>query len=108
MVLVAATIYVPLGQGLYLQAGVKAFTTTGSTVGIPTKLTGIVAALVSHEGTTTPTSVVDDMLYVNKSVSSGLVVVTRGGTNGTSALKVSYLLIGTTGPEPSSPGSTTS
>ncbi len=81
--------YIPLPSGMIMQVGDSAFTTTGTTKTIATQLKKIVMCHVTETVAYAST----DLMYGSKTISAGLVTITRaaGTTNG---LTFDYMFIG--------------
>jgi len=88
--------YVPLEGGAVVQFGEWAFAGSSAAVEVPTKLQTLVAAIAVPESYSGSSTAGGEVLFCDKTITSGQVTVERK-TAVDSALKFSYLFIGTYG-----------
>lgn len=88
--------YAALPGGMVMQFGEWAFTTTGTTVEVPTKLQTLVAAVATPESYTGTAAAAGEVLFCDKTITSGAVTVARKVAVD-SGLKFSYVFIGSYG-----------
>jgi hypothetical protein len=90
------TNYVPLPGNMVMQYGEWEFTTTGTTVEVPTKLQTLIATVATPESYTGAGSAGGEVLFCDKVITSGAVTVSRKVAVD-SGLKFSYIFIGSYG-----------
>jgi len=78
---------------LLVEVGEGAFTTTGTTVEISTRLTQCICALITNVDPTYATNTSADQVYCDRAISSNAITVTRGAS-GKSGLKFNFAFIG--------------
>jgi uncharacterized protein with beta-barrel porin domain len=88
--------YVPLQGNMVMQYGENEFATTGTTVEVPTKLQTLIAAVATPESYTGSAASGGEVLFCDKTVTSGAVTVARRVAVD-SGLKFSYVFIGSYG-----------
>ena len=76
---------------LYVEIGNAAFSTTNSTVEVPTNLSEVLYAVCFPDNSATHNA--NDLLRTDKTITSGAVTVARG-SSGTSGLSFTYIFIG--------------
>jgi len=78
---------------LLVEVGEGAFTTTGTTVEISTRLTQCVCALITNVDPTYATNTSADQMYCDRAISSNAITVSRAAS-GKSGLKFNFAFIG--------------